>query len=73
MISTYRLKANEITDSFVKSIQNNYKNKEIEITVQEVKIENEAGNPLKSDVNRQYLLQSIKEIRSALLQAVTIE
>ena len=73
MIAIYRLNANEITDSFVKSIQDNYKNKEIEITVQEVKIEAKAGNQLKSDVNHQDLLKGIKDIRNTLLQAITIE
>ena len=73
MIAIYRLNANEITDSFVRSIQDNYKNKEIEITVQEIEIEDKTGNLLKSDVNRQDLLQGIREIRNALLQAIPIE
>ena len=73
MIATYRLKADEITDSFVKSIQDNYKNKEIEIIVQEVKMKTETAHLVKPDVNRQYLLQGLKEIRKTLLQAITVE
>ena len=72
MIATYRLRADEISDSLLKTIQDNYKNKEIEITIQEV--EDETGYLLKSEANRRHLLRGIEEIRSGIpLQTMTIE
>ena len=72
MIATYRLRAGEITDSFLKSIQDNYKNKEIEITIQEV--EDETEYLLKSAANRRHLLRSLEEIRNGTaLKTMTIE
>ena len=50
MTATYRLKAEEITENFLRSIQDNYRDKEIEITIQEV--EDETGYLLKSEAMR---------------------
>jgi len=72
MVATYRLRADEITDTFLKNIQNNYMNKEIEITIQEV--EDETEYLLKSDPNRRHLLMGLEEIRSGSpLQTLTVE
>jgi hypothetical protein len=71
MLATYRLRADEINDTFLKTIQSNYMNKEIEITIQEV--EDETEYLLKSETNRRHLLRGIEEIRSgAHLQTMTI-
>jgi len=72
MLATYRLRADEINDTFLKTIQNSYMNKEIEITIQEV--EDETEYLLKSEPNRRHLLRGIEEIRSGVpLQTMTIE
>jgi len=72
MVATYRLRADEINDTFLKTIQSNYMNKEIEITIQEV--EDETEYLLKSEPNRRHLLRGIEEIRSgAPLQTMTVE
>jgi hypothetical protein len=62
MQATYRIFADEMTDTFLNVIKDNYRNKEIEITVREV--EDETGYLLKSEANRQHLLRGIEEIRS---------
>ncbi len=72
MLATFRLRAEEINDAFLKTIQSNYMNKEIEITIQEV--EDETEYLLKSEPNRQHLLRGIEEIRNgAPLQTMTVE
>jgi len=71
MVATYRIKANEITEFFIKNLQDHYRNKEIEITVQE--IEDETDYLLKTNANSQHLIRGIKEINSGIqLQAMTI-
>jgi len=72
MLATYRLRADEITINFLKSIQDNYQNKEIEITIQDV--EDETSYLLKSEANCQHLSRGIEEIRSGTsLRVMTVE
>ena len=42
MVATYKLRAEEITEIFLKNIRDNYQNKEIEITIQEVEDETDS-------------------------------
>ena len=62
MNATYRLKANEITEEFVKILKAVYKDKEIEIIVQET--EDETAYLLKSEANRKQLLQAIEDVKN---------
>ena len=72
MIASYRLRADEITETFLKNIRDNYRDKEIEITVQEV--EDETAYLLKSEANRLHLLRGIEEIQNGTpLQTMTLE
>jgi len=72
MVATYRLRADEITGSLLETIRNNYRDKEIEITIQEV--EDETAYLLKSEANRRHLLRGIEEIQSGTpLQTMTLE
>ena len=57
MVATYRLRADEITENFLKNIRDNYQDKEIEITIQEV--EDETEYLLKD----QQLLKAVEDIK----------
>ena len=72
MIATYRLRADEITRNFLKSIQENYQNKEIEITIQD--IEDETSYLMKSEANRRHLLRGIEEVQNGVpLKILSVE
>ncbi|MDR3248904.1 MAG: hypothetical protein LBT39_08985 [Treponema sp.] len=64
MHATYRLRADEITDNFLKGIKDVYQDKEIEIIIQEV--EDETEYLMKSEANRQHLLRAIEEVRDGV-------
>lgn len=61
MISTYRLKADELNANFIKALKNTYQHREIEIIVQDV--EDETEYLLRSDANRKHLLTAIENVR----------
>ena len=61
MYSTYRLKANELNKSFIKSLKDIFKNREIEIIVQDVE-EDETEYLLKNEANKQHLLKAIENV-----------
>lgn len=62
MLSTYRVRADELTDDFVKALKAAYRDREIEITVSDVVDDTEYL--LSSDANRDQLLGAIKDIES---------
>jgi antitoxin YefM len=59
MLTTYRLRAEELTDELVKKIRDSFKDKEIEITVQEV---DETEYLLSSSINKERLLEAIRDV-----------
>ena len=61
MQSIYRLKANELDDHFLEGLKATYKDKEIEIIVCEV---DETEYLLKSEVNKQKLIQAIENVEN---------
>lgn len=62
MYSTYRLKAEELSNDFVKSVKSAYHDKEIEIIVQDVQDETEYL--LSSTTNKEHLLKAIEEVNN---------
>ena len=60
MYSTYRLKAEELSNDFVESVKSAYHDKEIEIIIQDVQDETEYL--LSSAANREHLLKAVEEI-----------
>lgn len=61
MRTTYRLKANELDEQFIAGLKAKYKDKDIEIIVYEV---DETEYLLKSEVNRQRLMQAKQNIEN---------
>ena len=61
MYTTYRLKASELDKKFIDSVKAQYRNKEIEITVNEI---DETEYLLSSQKNRERLLESIDNVKN---------
>ncbi len=59
MESVYRLKANDLDTRFLEGLKATYKDREIEIIVSEV---DETEYLLKSEVNKQKLIQAIENV-----------
>jgi antitoxin YefM len=64
MYATYRLRADEITENFLKGIKDIYQDKEIEIIVKE--IEDETVYLLKSEANRRHLMKAIEDVQNGV-------
>ena len=62
MYTTYRLRADEMTEDFVRVLKEVYKDKEIEISVQEA--EDETEYLLSNEANRKHLLESIEAAKT---------
>jgi antitoxin YefM len=72
MQATYRLRADEITDNFLKGLKDTYQDKEIEIVVNEV--EDETAYLLKSEANRKQLLEAVEaDKQGKAFRTMTIE
>ena len=62
MYSTYRIKANEIDNNFLKGIKEMFKDREIEIVVHDV--EDETEYLLKTENDKKHLLNAIKNVET---------
>lgn len=62
MYSTYRLKADELSNNILKSIKSAFQHKEIEIIIQDVQDETEYL--LSTNANREHLLKAVKDINN---------
>ena len=62
MYSTYRLKADELSDNIVKAVKSAYQDREIEIIIQDV--QDETKYLLSSTANKEHILKAIEEINN---------
>ncbi|MCA1754005.1 MAG: hypothetical protein LC641_04735 [Spirochaeta sp.] len=60
MYTTYRLHADELAENFIKAVKQTFKDRNIEIIVQEVQDETEYL--LSSQANKEHLLRSIQNV-----------
>jgi antitoxin YefM len=61
MVTTYRLQANDLDQNFVDALKTLFKDKEIEITVNEV---DETAYLFQSEANKVRLLQAVQNIHN---------
>jgi antitoxin YefM len=62
MLTTYRLRASELSSDLIKALKNTYHDREIEITVQD--IQDETAYLLSTPANREHLLSAIEDIKN---------
>jgi len=62
MLTTYRVRADELTDDFVKALKVAYKDREIEIIVSDDV--DETDYLMSSPANREHLLRAIENVNS---------
>ena len=62
MQTTYRLKANELSENLITALKSTYHDREIEITVDEVL--DETAYLLSTPANRKHLLSALDDIRA---------
>ena len=60
MYTTYRLHTDELSENFIKAVKQTFKDRNIEIIVQEVQDETEYL--LSSQANKEHLLRSIQNV-----------
>ena len=61
MVTTYRLRADELDSDFIEALKTLFKDKEIEIIVSEV---DETAYLLQSEANKKRLLQAVQNINT---------
>lgn len=61
MVTTYRLRADELDQDFIEALKTLFKDKEIEIIVSEV---DETAYLLQSEANKERLLQAVQNINN---------
>ena len=61
MVTTYRLRADELDQDFIEALKTLFKDKEIEIIVSEV---DETAYLLQSEANKERLLQAVQNINT---------
>jgi hypothetical protein len=70
METIYRLNAKDLSDDLIKSIQEAFKDKDIEIVVSEAT--NDTDYLLSTEANRKHLYKSIEELDSGIGTAMSV-
>jgi antitoxin YefM len=61
MFTTYRLKADELDDNFLKSIKSIFKGKDLEISIQEA---DDTGYLFNSPENKKHIIDAIEDVEN---------